>query len=95
MKSRFLRKSQKIQLNSKSLNNIFFCLKNEGTKEEVIENFLFEVNMDEKALNKQIKIPDHIKYLRFKTEYESFDELFLYFYKNKKDNYIIPFLGQE
>jgi hypothetical protein len=93
MKTRFLKRSKSIQLNSKSLNNIFMCLKKGSSFDEVQENFLFETELTEEDLNTPIIIPEHKKFKRTINQYDSFKCLFLFFDKNKKDEYIIPYLG--
>jgi hypothetical protein len=93
--SRLLKKSNTITLDSKSLKNIFYCLKTGGSFEDVKNNFLFEINLDEKALLLKIRIPEHQKYVRFQTEYNEFKDLFNYMKGNQKDPLIIPFLGKD
>ncbi len=90
---KFLKRSTTIQLSSKSLDNIFYCLTKNATIEEVKENFLFEVNMNEECLNYKIIVPLHEKYLRFKNDFKDFNELYIYMKMNSKDKFLIPFLG--
>lgn len=89
----FLKRSTTIQLSSKSLDNIFFCLTKNASFDEVKDNFLFELNMSEDCLNYKIIVPLHEKYLRFQNNFKDFNELYIYMKMNSKDKFLIPFLG--
>lgn len=91
--ARFLKKSGVLLLDSKKINDIFLVLNHNGTKEDVIENFKF--HFGENSLNIPLRLPNHQKYLHFKTNYSSFEELYKYFNANQKDNYLLPFLGED
>lgn len=100
----FLKRSNTIKISSKNLNNIFYSLKKENQKNddlflEIQEIFLFELNIkninEEIFLSSKIIIPMHKKYPRFDNKFDNFKHLYLFMLNNKKDEKIIPFLGED
>lgn len=98
----FLKRSGTVKISSKNLNNIFYALKTSKKDDlflEIKENFLFELNTkninEETFLSSKIIIPMHQKFPRFNNEFNNFNHLYLFMLNNKKDEKIIPFLGED
>lgn len=86
----YLKKSDRVRLCSEHIDAIFLDLKyHNASFNEIQENFLFLLP-GVSFLEKEILIPEHQKYLRFKTIYSNFKELFDYFNQNKD---LLPFKG--
>lgn len=90
-----LKRSDRIRLTCSNLNDIFTGLKHNKGKKDCIENFLFIIDSDIDFLEKEIIIPKHNKYIRFKNSFENFNKLFNFMEENKFDNEIIPFNGED
>jgi hypothetical protein len=99
----FSKRGNYISLSSFDLDHVFFGLLNGDSDNKIISNFLFEMSFnkslqkfdDETILNLNIFIPMHQKYLRFSNSFTNFNSLLEYMSSNKKDNLIIPFLGDD
>lgn len=100
----FLKRSGTVKISSKNLNNIFYSLKTSNKDKdslflEIKENFLFKLNIkninEETFLSSKIIIPMHKKFPRFDNEFNDFNHLYLFMLNNKKDDKIIPFLGED
>jgi len=93
---RVQKRSNVIKMSSKDIDNVFTGIKFNKTKEDIKENFLFELNSEDKELLLlSIVIPAHKKYRRAIVDYESFNDLFEYISKNKDNGLILPFYGED
>jgi len=97
---RYLKRSNKLYLDSYDLDHIFSSIKYQNaTKEEVFDNFSFELmsvsNYPRDYLKKEIKIPKHKKYELTPFEFENFDELCNFMIKYRNNKHIIPYYGED